>query len=288
LTSICLVVMFTNSQKTAAQTRVVVQDDWRREVVLTKAPKRVISLSAHLTHFALEAGLADRLVAVDLHSDLSVIKAPLASELVRLAAFPQPSVEAIANLKPDLVLLWGAGLSTSTVTALQTLGITVFVSQPKRLADIPRTLSFIANLAGTSNSKLVRNRVNDLSAKLAKAEVFRRGYDVLLPVFIQVWQQPLMTLGRQSVIGQALELCGAQLLLAPNNESSAQISPEAVIHSGARVIVATDIDAARSYWESKRVTSWRYLSLPNSALSQPSPHFIDSLKVLCERLESAR
>jgi iron complex transport system substrate-binding protein len=290
--SVCLgaslIAELIGSQSAFGQTPMSVLDDWKREVILSESPKRVISLSAHLTQLAVEAGMADMLIGTDLHSDISLIKSPRAAALVKLAAYPQPSIEAIANLKPDLVFLWGAGLSVSTVNALQNLGIKVFVSQPKRLADIPTTLVAMGKLAGTSNSKLVRNRVNDLSAKIAKAEVFRRGYDVLLPVFVQVWQQPLMTVGRLSVMAQALELCGAQLLLAPNNDGSAQINPEAVINAGPKVIVATDIDAARSYWESKRVTSWRYLSLPSSALSQPSPQLIDSLKVLCERLESAR
>jgi iron complex transport system substrate-binding protein len=275
----------------AFATQLQVTDDWQRKVILPAPAGRVIALSAHLTQLAIEAGLSKRLVATDLHSDLAGLAPADSKQIVRLAAYPQPSIEAIAQLKPDLVLLWGAGLKPSTVTSLERLGLVVFVSDPQRLGDIVSNLSRLGELAGNGGLASPENalaiRVNNLTARLQP-----RSYDRQVPVFLQVWQRPLLTLGRRSLIGNALEHCGAKILLAPDSHATAQINPEAVLTASIKAIVATDAKAARQFWDSRdssaKSRQWSYVSLENSALSQPSPGLIDSLQVLCERLDSLR
>jgi iron complex transport system substrate-binding protein len=286
---LCLSFLVATSPAVANTIQVI--DDWQRKVTLTAPASRVVALSAHLTQLSLEAGLGKNLVATDLHSDLTSLSATDAKRVVRLAAFPQPSIESIAQLQPDLVLLWGAGLKPATVAALERLGFAVFVSDPQRLGDIISNLSRLGELAGkgvTSDPDgPLAQRIKRLNEKLAPWPFARR-----VPVFVQVWQRPLLTLGRRSLIGHTLEHCGAQILLAPESHTTAQINPEAVLSAPIKAIVATDASAAQKYWDlrdpQRRNRKWGYLSLENSVLSQPSAALIDSLQVLCERLDSLR
>jgi iron complex transport system substrate-binding protein len=268
-----------------------VTDDWQRKVRLAAPARRVVALSAHLTQLSFEAGLGKHLVGTDLHSDLASLEEIEAKRVVRLTAFPQPSIESITRLQPDLVLLWGAGLKPATVSALERLGFAVFVSDPKQLADIISNLSRLGELAGhkvTSDPNgPFAQRLKGLNEKLAPWPFAKR-----VPVFVQVWQSPLLTLGKRSLIGHALEHCGAEMLLAPDSSVTAQINPESVLSAPIKAVIATDAKEAQQYWDlrnqQQKVRNWRYLSLENSVLSQPSAALIDSLQVLCERLDSLR
>ena len=59
------------------------------------------------------------------------------------------SLEALVALQPDRVWLWGSGTGMDTLATLERLGIPVFVSEPRRLADIPYTIMANGKLAGT-------------------------------------------------------------------------------------------------------------------------------------------
>jgi iron complex transport system substrate-binding protein len=258
------------------------KDDWGRTVSLPDKPKRVVSLSAHLTDMAIQAGMGEQLVAIDIHSRW---KASSNRVVQRLAAYPEPSIENIAKLKPDLVLLWGAGLRQVTLNRLEALGIAVFVSEPKKLNDIVANFEFL--LAFSPRSPV--NAVTEVARykKLLKPAIFA----IKVPVFTQVWSSPLMTIGQKSFVASALEHCGAELILAPLNQTSAVVSAEAVITSAARVVVSSDSAATRAYWlrrDSQKAGTWKYISLPESALAEPSTKLLDSLTVLCERLDSLR
>jgi iron complex transport system substrate-binding protein len=265
----------------AAQTLapIVLKDDWGREVILQSKPNRIVTLSAHLTEMAFDAGLDRQIVAVDAHSRIAD------KRVVRLSAYPEPSIENIAKLKPDLVLLWGAGLKAMSVSRLESLGLRVFVSEPKTLQDIVANFETLLTLSRRAPSAAGQRLDNYKQALLP------RIHSKIVPVFVQVWSDPLMTIGQSSFMASAMKHCGAQVLLAPANQSSAVVNPEAVVLSDTRAIVSSNSVSARDYWRKRALNkslSWVFISLPESALSQPSTKLLDSLTVLCERLDSLR
>jgi iron complex transport system substrate-binding protein len=264
----------------------VIKDDWGRELEFSQVPTRIISLSAHLTELAREAGLESALVAVDLHSSAK-------KTLPRLAAYPEPATEAVLKLKPDLVLVWGAGLKKVTVDRLEKLGARVFVSEPKVLADIVTTLTRLATIS--HRSEVIATRVGQLNKTLrdARAEKESRAARsiALVPVFVQVWQQPLMTLGMKTFLGDALSYCGVNVVLAPNTSGTVLINPEAVLNANPQAIVTSDVPQAQAYWKlraNQQTARWEFIALPDSVLSRPSAKLIDALPLLCKRLSPAQ
>ncbi len=258
---------------------ITLKDDWGREIVLLGKPNRVVTLSAHLTDMAFEAGLDRQIIAVDVHSKIAE------KRVVRLSAFPEPSIENIAKLKPDLVMLWGAGLKATSVSRLESLGLRVFVSEPKTLKDIIANFEVLLTISQQPPSR-ASQRVESYKKSLET-----RIHARVVPVFVQVWSEPLMTVGQSSFMANALKHCGAQVLLAPATQSSAVVNPEAVVLSETRAIVSANNVSAKEYWRKRAVdksSSWTFISLPESTLSQPSTKLLDSLTVLCERLDSLR
>ena len=98
---------------------------------------RLVSLSPTLTESVCVLGACDRLVGVDRFSNWpeSVTKLP---HLGSLGSF---NVEAVAALRPDLVLMAGDG---PLVKQLERLGVPVLVLSPQRHADVADTLARLA------------------------------------------------------------------------------------------------------------------------------------------------
>lgn len=67
--------------------------------IITKKPMRIISLSPSATESLFEIGAGKQVLAVDSYSNF-----PKSAPITELGAF-EPNVEAIAALKPDLVVL---------------------------------------------------------------------------------------------------------------------------------------------------------------------------------------
>ncbi len=68
--------------------------------VLAAAPRRVVSLAPSITEMLVDLGAADRIVGVTRYDhDPAVARVP------RVGGWTDPSLEALARLKPDLVLL---------------------------------------------------------------------------------------------------------------------------------------------------------------------------------------
>jgi iron complex transport system substrate-binding protein len=265
-----------------AASPIVLKDDWGREINLQDKPSRVITLAAHLTEIAVDVGMSQQIVATDSHSR---VVSESGKKAIRLSAYPEPSIENIAKLKADLVLLWGAGLKAASVARLESLGIKVFVSEPKSLLDIVATFELLSKLSAQPPSDVLQR------VQLYKKALQPRVFVKEVPVFVQVWSEPLMTIGQSSFVSNALKHCGAIVLLAPLNQSSAVINPEAVALSDVKVIVSSDQTATREYWRKRAAEkshAWSYIALPESILSQPSTKLLDSLTVLCERLDSLR
>jgi iron complex transport system substrate-binding protein len=261
---------------------IVLKDDWGREIILQDKPSRVVTLAAHLTEIAVDVGMDKQIVATDSHSRVVIQSGKKA---IRLSAYPEPSIENIAKLKADLVLLWGAGLKAASVARLESLGIRVFVSEPKSLLDIVATFEVLAKLSYQPPGDTLQ-RV-EAYKKALQPRVFIKE----IPVFVQVWSEPLMTIGQSSFISNALKHCGAKVLLAPLNQSSAVINPEAVVLSEVKAIVSSNAVATKDYWRKRaaeKSRSWSFIVLPESTLSQPSTKLLDSLTVLCERFDSLR
>ena len=230
-------------------------------------------------------GAADRLIAVDRHSDAPQVSAALP----RLASYPAIDPERVASLKPDLVLLWGEGLAAGTLARLEALGLRVFVSQPHTLDDVASSLERMGALIDTASDPRAlatsfRTRLAALTASHARMPA--------VSVFVQLWEAPLVTLGPRSVMADALHRCGVRNVFAASNAGSQRVSPEAVLAAAPQLILSTVQGSTDSRWRQLGLVgthprSARFVRLEEPALERPSPPVLESLARVCELIDAA-
>src|ERR1041384_753867 len=119
-----------------------------RKVTLERPAKRIISLAPHTTEQLFAAGAGERVVAASEYSDYP----EEAKALPRVASSGSVNLEAVLALKPDLVVAWRLEATAAALTRLESLGVPVFYSEPRRLAQIPDSIEALGELAGTADT----------------------------------------------------------------------------------------------------------------------------------------
>ena len=115
-------------------------------------------------------------------------------------------------------------------------------------------------------------------------------------VFYQVWNQPLMTVGGQQIISDAIRLCGGENVFAALKPMAAAVTVEAVLAADPEAIVASGMGEERPEWldEWRRWPSLTAVSRDNLFFVHPdhlqrhTPRILDGIERLCEHLETAR
>src|SRR5690606_19782235 len=146
--------------------------------------------------------------------------------LPKLSSFPQPDVEAMLALSPDLVVAWGPGVPPAQLQRLEALGIPVFVSDPHTLDDVASTLRRFARLApdasvGVAAADAFEARLASIRARYAQRRPVR--------VFVQIWSSPLITVSDAGPIGDALRSCGGVNVFGDAGVAAPQLDAEAVL-----------------------------------------------------------
>lgn len=260
------------------------RDDWQRAVRLPRAPRRIVSLAPHATELLFAAGAGAQVVAADPYS----VRPAAAAALPRVAAWPRPDPERLLALRPDLVVLWGASSTRDQVARLEALGLPVFVSEPTGLDDIGRALDRFASIAddpaaGRASARRYRERVRALRDRFASRPV--------LPVFVQAWSRPLVTLSDRDTIGDALRACGGRNVFGDAPVAAPQVSPEAVLGAKPRLIVSIDESSGRAPWERLGVLAPRgpiAFARVDASIQRPSVSIVEQVAALCDAIESAR
>ncbi|WP_374342051.1 cobalamin-binding protein [Azonexus sp.] len=267
----------------------VFTDDTGHSVRLKAPAKRIVAIAPHLAESLYAAGAGDRLVGTVDYSDYP----PEAKKVRRVGGYSRLDLEAIAALKPDLVLAWQSGNNMSQVDKLKGLGLPVYVWQPNRMDDVAGQLERMGQLAGTE------------PAAHAAAERFRqrlaalRGANANKPkvrVFYQIWKAPLMTVGGPQIISDAIKLCGGVNVFGHLPQMAPTVSVEAVLEADPEAIVATGMGDARPEWLADwnpwtRMTAVRRGNLFHinpDIMQRHTPRLLDGAERLCAHLDTAR
>jgi iron complex transport system substrate-binding protein len=176
-----------------------VVDDLGRERNPPAPPSRIVSLVPSLTEtlFALEAG--PRLVGVTDFCN----HPPEAGGLPRVGGVLDPSLEAVLDLTPDLVLASASENRRETVEALERRSVDVHVTDPRSVEGALRSMETLA-LALDAVEEGTR-----LTDRLREALESIRPSSPPLPVFFPVWETPLHAPGSGTFVADLLRRAGA-------------------------------------------------------------------------------
>ncbi len=272
-----------------AQAAVTTEDDDGRTVRLEIPAKRIVSLAPHTTEILFAAGAGDRVVGAVSYSDYP----PAAQAIPRVGSYDAVDFERILGLDPDLVVAWASGNDSATIERLVELGLTVYVSEPRTLAAIPRTITRLGRLAGTANTAVAaarrfRERRQQLAAR------YRERSPV--PTFFQIWHGPTMTVNGEHLISRVIELCGGRNVFAELPTLVPHVSTESVIAADPEAILAAGRNADRpewlddwSQWPSiTAVQRDNLFHLDPDVIHRAGPRVLDGAEAVCQALATAR
>ena len=273
----------------AFATPITLTDDEGHTLTLPAPARRIVSLAPHLTELLFAAGAGDHVVGAVAYSDYP----DAARTLPRVGGYSAIDMEAVAALKPDLVIAWKSGNRDAHLERFAALGIPVFVNEPRSMDDVARSLEQIGTLAGTvgtanAAARSFRQRRDALAARYASRPPVR--------MFYQIWDQPLMTINGKHLISDAMRLCGGSNVFADLGQLAPRIGTEAVLAANPEVIVASGMGDSRPEWLD-RWQKWPQLTavargnlffIPPELMQRHTPRILDGAERLCGQLETAR
>src|SRR5207245_5902017 len=115
---------------------------------------RIVTLAPHLAEIAFAAGAGAKVAGVS-----SFSRHPAEAErLPVVASNGRVDIERLIALRPDLVLAWQSGNSPLQIDRLERIGVRVFVTETRALADVPRVVRLVGALAGSAEVAETRAR----------------------------------------------------------------------------------------------------------------------------------
>jgi iron complex transport system substrate-binding protein len=288
--SLCLCVSVVSGfLATNAHAEVSVRDDIGNTVKLAQPAKRIISLAPHMTETLFAAGAGAQIVGTVDYSDYP----EAAKKIQRVGGYSRFDLEAVAALKPDLIVGWQSGNAAAHLDKLKSLGYTIYISQPNRIDDVASEIERLGILAGTNavaaaEAKRFRDRLAELRGKYAGKASVR--------TFYQIWKQPLMTIGKNQIISDVIRLCGGENVFGTLEQMAPTVSVEAVIAANPEAIIASGMGDSRPEWldDWKKWTSIEAVKrdnlffVPPELIQRHTPRLLDGTERLCQHLETVR
>ncbi|WP_374325854.1 cobalamin-binding protein [Azonexus sp.] len=285
----CLFALLAAACLSGAHAEVAVRDDSGRDVRLREPARRIVALAPHIAETLFAAGAGDKLVGTVDYSDYP----PAAKQVPRIGGYSRVDLEAVVALKPDLVLAWESGNNMAQADKLRALGLTVFIVQPNRIADVAGQLERFGRLAGTST--VADTAARHFRERLAALQAGNAGKPKVR-TFYQIWKAPLMTVGGPQIISDAMRICGGENVFGQLDQMAPRVSLEAVIEADPEAIVATGMGDAKPEWlddwqQWKQMTAVRRGNLFHinpDIMQRHTPRILDGTEQLCRHLDTAR
>lgn len=267
----------------SANARIRVVDDAGQTLVFAAPVKRIVSAAPHITELLFAAGAGDKIVGTVRFSDFpeSAKAIPLIGDSNGL------DLERIVALEPDVIIAWLSGGGTLQLQRLRTLGIPIYLSEPRTFGDISSSLIRFGQLTGSEAA--ARAVAQSFSARI---ESLRDRYARLRPVsvFYQAWTRPLITISGEHLISDVIRLCGGINVFAALQALTAVVGAESVLAAHPDAVVTTDDEepAAREFWDRFKSVDAKLIVLDGDTIARHTPRIADGASALCEQLEAVR
>lgn len=251
---------------------------------------RIISLAPSTTEILFALGLNAEIVGVSTFCNYP----PEAQAKEKIGTFSQPNIEKILFLKPDLVFCTGLEQAPA-VRALEQLRIKVYVSDPANFQDLFRSILDIGRLTQRESEAeslvaKIKAVIGEIGARVSVVPEDRRPR-----VFVEIWNEPLMTAGKDSFMNELIALAGGVNIAFDARRPYSYFNPECVIKRNPDFILLTYMVAAGNARDSlKSRLGWEKISavkngriyndISSDVLLRPGPRLAEGLRQLHKRL----
>jgi iron complex transport system substrate-binding protein len=264
-----------------------VTDEIGRTIRVPQSIHRIVSLAPNLTETIYALGLQDHLVGDTDYCDFP----PEAQQKTKIGGAVNPSIEAIAALHPDLVLVTKSLNRPETVQALADIGIPSYATDPHTVDAIIASIVRLADMLGASDTGSalaadLEHQISALHERIASLSPRR--------VLFIVWTEPLISIGNDTFIADALRHAGAVSVIDSsqnwpqiNLEEVVRLQPEFLIfvesHSGTAPHSADALAGLPGWRLLNAVRNRRYATI-SDAINRPAPRLVSAVEDLARQL----
>lgn len=264
-----------------------VTDETGRTVRVPQHLNRIVSLAPSLTETVYALGLQDRLVGDTEYCDYP----PEAQKKTKVGGGINPSLELIASLHPDIVLVTKAFNRLETVNSLESLGIASYATDPHTVDEIISSTKKLSDILGAPEAGL--SVASDMQHHLADLQQ-RLGALPPKRVLFVVWTQPLISVGKNTFIADALRRAGA-VSIVDSEQDWPQVSLEEVAHLQPDYLVFADAHSEPSSsslgvlatlpgWSIVNAVNKHHAAVISDAVNRPAPRIVSAIEDLAKQL----
>jgi iron complex transport system substrate-binding protein len=260
-----------------------VVDQVGRTLVVPENPTRVIALAPSITEIIYDLGQEERLVGVTQYSTYP----PEAESLPRVGSYVRLDIEKIVALKPDLCIATKDGNPKHIVDKIVSLGIPVYVINPRNLQQIMDTITRLGSLLRAEQA--AKELVSDMEKRIGRVQARVKKGDHRPRVFFQIDAEPLFSAGTDTFIHELIELAGG-INTTAGEVSYPRYSWEDIIVLQPEIVMISSM--AGGLAPEYLLNSWKKWNLLSAVkndkvfvvdaelFDRPTPRLIDGLEVI--------
>lgn len=274
------------SAVSADSTAVQATDDAGQVVRLERPAARIVSLIPSATDLLVAMGARGQLAGrTDFDTD------PALASLPSVGGGLDPSLEALAALRPDLVISFETQGHAGLRARLRDLGIPVYGLAAQDTADVFRALANLGALAGRraqadSVAASVRGELEDVRRSVA-------GRPAPSVVYV-AWVEPPMIAGPSTFLSELVRVAGGRPVFDDTKQEWPQVSVEEIVSRKPQVIVipagagaefsAAALRAAPGWRELAAQPGTRVAEVPVAVVNRPGPRLGEAARALRDAL----
>lgn len=273
-------------ERSAAAAAIQVEDDSGRTVLLDAPPDRIVSLIPSITETIVALGARDLLVArtqFDRGEDLA--------HLPSLGGGLNPNPEAVAGLRPDLLVSWRDSPDSDVGASVTGLGIPVYRGETQSLEDHFRTIERMGVLLGREEQAGALMARTQKGLDAVRASVAGKERPTVLYV---VWHDPAQVAGPGTYLDSLISIAGGQNAFADAPLPWPQVSLEEVVARDPDFVLAAGRhdrpDGSRGWldgpgWRDLTAAAeGRVLEVEADLFNRPGPRVTEAAALLAEIL----
>lgn len=261
---------------------ITVSDDTGRSLTIDKKPEKIVSLAPSNTEILYALGLGGKVVGNTEYCDYP----EEAKDVEKVGGFSDPNIEKIVSLEPDLVL--GATMHEKHVADMEKLGLKVVLINATNIDGVMKDVELVGQITGqTQEAETV---VSDMQEKVSGVQTALKDLadDKKVKVFYLMWDDPITTVGSNTLISDVLITAGGVNVAADAEQDYPNYSLEVLVTKNPDAIVYTkmgsgtglnpDTIKSKSGWEAiSAVKNDRIYSIDDNLMSRPGPRIVDGL-----------